>query len=229
MAKGIASMVAGGAAGGFDDDSMPMSDERAKALSGESETATKGLVASLRGEAAPAAKPRVSDRKAAALASQAEATARQSVENLGGTFRPTTPIRQAPMSAPMPTRGIAHSAMAAPFLPPPPPAFQGPAGRRPSYAMQDLELRQRMAGTDMEPYAENRMQMLREFGRPGELADPLMATSHYPGSYEYYRDHQMYPGQLAHTGYDTNYPHGPSPFVVTQEPKSAIMSLTRRR
>lgn len=108
----IARMVAGGAAGGMDDDPVPMSDERAKTLSNEAETATKGLVASLRGEAAPAAKPRVSDRKAAGMAAQAETAARQAVENLGGTFRPTAPVRQAPMPAPMPMRGIAHSAVA---------------------------------------------------------------------------------------------------------------------
>jgi hypothetical protein len=128
--NGIARMVAGGAAGGFEDDER-MPDEQASALSNAAESAVGDYVANMRGEA-PAAKPaaRMSDRKASDLAGRAERAVGGVVANLRGQPPRMSDSRAAALSsqadravggvlanlrgtpAPMPARGIAHAALA---------------------------------------------------------------------------------------------------------------------
>ncbi len=128
--NGIARMVAGGAAGGFEDDER-MSDEQAAGLSSAAESAVGGVLANLRDEA-PAAKPaaRMSDRKAADLAGRAERAVGGVVANLRGQPPRMSDRQAAALSsqadravggvlanlrgtpAPAPARGIAHAAVA---------------------------------------------------------------------------------------------------------------------
>lgn len=97
--NGIARMVAGGAAGGFEDDER-MSDEQAAGLSSAAESAVGGVLANLRDEA-PAAKPaaRMSDRKAADLAGRAERAVGGVVANLRGQPPRMSDSRAAELSA----------------------------------------------------------------------------------------------------------------------------------
>ena len=94
----ISRMVAGGASGGMDDDVMPMSDERARALEQEADVAMREETAKM---AAPSAKPKskMSDRQATALMAQADVAKSETLANL----------RSAPAE---PRRSIARAAQA---------------------------------------------------------------------------------------------------------------------
>lgn len=79
-------MVAGGAAGGFEEDFVPMSDERAAALSREAEQATLDEIKKM---IAPSEKPKkaksaMSDKRAAELLAKADAATNELLAKIGG-------------------------------------------------------------------------------------------------------------------------------------------------
>ena len=90
--NGIARMVAGGAAGGFEDEMMPSAADDREAVLSE----IKSLIAP--------AKPKVSDKEAAALSARADASKSSILASLAS--------RPSATPAPAPARGIARAAMA---------------------------------------------------------------------------------------------------------------------
>lgn len=236
--NGIARMVAGGAAGGFEDDER-MSDEQAAGLSSAAESAVGGVLANLRDEA-PAAKPaaRMSDRKAADLAGRAERAVGGVVANLRGQPPRMSDSRAAELSAqadravggvlanlrgtpaPAPARGIARAALA---------DMSGKAitGAERAAAMAPAPVR-----VDAPVYT------------PGQYSSPYMRANYAPAAsmaypapgYEedfmaaYPSAVMSYPNRTVGYQYAAGAPVTPymSPVSSRPVPQGAIMSMVRR-
>lgn len=86
-------------------------------------------------------------------------------------------------------------------------------------------------GTEMEPYVRDPYEMQSALERPGEMSHPLMFTAPRPGQRIPYIEHEIYPGQMAHTGYSIDYPFD-TPFVaplpVKRPQPSGIMQIIKR-
>lgn len=112
-------MVAGGAAGGFEEDFVPMSDERAAALSREAEQATLDEIKKM---IAPPEKPKkakgaMSDKRAAELLAKADAATNELIAKIGGPVTMTkaaaTAARRKTAAKP-PAMSVASEQAAAP-------------------------------------------------------------------------------------------------------------------